>query len=217
MKMIRTFSIALFVLVSAAGHENGQTRSQSQKSKVEVGGLFSVLGIDDPQGIFKRTEVGVGGRVTYNITRQLALEAEANFFPRDYHEVRTNFTGGRLIEGLFGLKAGIRKDKFGLFGKVRPGFESSGRAEIARFPTGNGPDRQNPFGIEFIRATQLALDVGGVFELYPSRRTIVRFDFGDTIVRYPGIPFTQIPQGTVVVKTLYPNRFQFSAGVGFRF
>ena len=41
----------------------------------------------------------------------------------------------------------------------------------------------------------LLLDVGGVFELYPSRRTIVRFDFGDTIVRYPGIQFTQFPQG----------------------
>jgi len=59
--------------------------------------------------------------------------------------------------------------------------------------------------------------VGGVFELYPSRRTIVRLDFGDTIVRYPGIPFTQIPQGTIVVKSLYSNKLQFSAGVGFRF
>ena len=159
----------------------------------------------------------MGGRLSYNLNRHFALEAEVNFFPRDYRKVRSNFTGGRMTEGLFGLKAGLRKNKFGIFGKARPGFESSGRAEIARFPNGNGPDRQNPFGFEDMRATQFALDVGGVFELYPSRRTIVRFDFGDTIVRYPGIPFTQIPQGTIVVKSLYSNKPQFSAGLGFRF
>jgi hypothetical protein len=188
--------------------------------KFEVGAEFSVLGINDPHGLsdlFPRTELGLGGRVSYDVNRHFALEAEVNVFPRDYRKVRSNFTGGRMTEGLFGLKAGLRKNRFGIFGKVRPGFESSGRAEIARFPNGDGPDRQNPFGFEDRRATQLALDLGGVFEVYPSRRTIVRFDFGDTIVRYPGIQFTQIPSGTLVLETLYPSKFQFSAGVGFRF
>ena len=206
------------VTIFLAG-QNGYAQYEDQK-KFEVGAQFSVLGINDPQGlndIFPRTELGMGGRLSYNLNRHFALEAEVNFFPRDYRKVRSNFTGGRMTEGLFGLKAGLRKNKFGIFGKVRPGFESSGRAEIARFPNGNGPDRQNPFGFEDMRATQFALDVGGVFELYPSRRTIVRFDFGDTIVRYPGIPFTQIPQGTIVVKSLYSNKLQFSAGLGFRF
>jgi len=206
------------VTIFLAG-QNGYAQYEDQK-KFEVGAQFCVLGINDPQGlndIFPRTELGMGGRLSYNLNRHFALEAEVNFFPRDYRKVRSNFTGGRMTEGLFGLKAGLRKNKFGIFGKVRPGFESSGRAEIARFPNGNGPDRQNPFGFEDMRATQFALDVGGVFELYPSRRTIVRFDFGDTIVRYPGIPFTQIPQGTIVVKSLYSNKLQFSAGLGFRF
>jgi len=206
------------VTIFLAG-QNGYAQYEDQK-KFEVGAQFSVLGINDPEGlndIFPRTELGMGGRLSYNLNRHFALEAEVNFFPRDYRKVRSNFTGGRMTEGLFGLKAGLRKNKFGIFGKVRPGFESSGRAEIARFPNGNGPDRQNPFGFEDMRATQFALDVGGVFELYPSRRTIVRFDFGDTIVRYPGIPFTQIPQGTIVVKSLYSNKLQFSAGLGFRF
>jgi Outer membrane protein beta-barrel domain len=206
------------VTIFLAGR-NGYAQYEDQK-KFEVGAQFSVLGINDPRGlndIFPRTELGMGGRLSYNLNRHFALEAEVNFFPRDYRKVRSNFTGGRMTEGLFGLKAGLRKNKVGIFGKVRPGFESSGRAEIARFPNGNGPDRQNPFGFEDMRATQFALDVGGVFELYPSRRTIARFDFGDTIVRYPGIPFTQIPQGTIVVKSLYSNKLQFSAGLGFRF
>src|SRR5690242_1023103 len=199
MNMKRIFLVAHIMLAVLTGLAYGQSRLPKQ-SKLEVGAQLSVLGINDPQGLsdlFPRTELGFGGRLSYNLNRHLALEAEVNFFPRDYRKVRTNFTGGRLIEGLFGLKAGLRKNRFGAFGKARPGFESSGRAEVARFPAGNGPDPQNPFGFQDMRATQFALDVGGVFELYPSHRTIVRFDFGDTIVRYPGIQFTQIPQGTV--------------------
>lgn len=198
----------------------GEALAQSDTPKREVGVLFSVLGIDDANGLsdlFPRTEVGVGGRFSYNLKRYLALEAELNFFPRDFRKFTTNFTGGRMIEGLFGVKAGIRKKRFGVFGKFRPGFESSGGAEVPRFPNGNGPDPRNPFGFERIRATQFALDVGGVFEWYPTRRTIVRFDAGDTIVRYPNIEFIQFPQGTRVLQTVYSHKLQFSAGFGFRF
>jgi hypothetical protein len=189
-------------------------------SKFEVGVQFSVLGINDPQAlsdIFPRKEIGVGGRLSYNLNRHFALEAEGNFFPRNYRKVQSNFTGGRLIEGLFGLKAGIRKNKFGVFGKVRPGFESSGRAEMAHFPNGNGPDARNPYGFVDMRATQFALDVGGVVEFYPSRRTIIRFDAGDTIIRYPGIEFTIFPAGTRVLQTVYTHKPQFSLGFGVRF
>ena len=198
----------------------GEVLAQSETPKREVGVLFSVLGIKDANGLtdlFPRTEVGVGGRLTFDLKRYLALEAELNVFPRDFRKFTTNFTGGRMMEGLFGVKAGIRKNRFGVFGKFRPGFESSGRAEVPRFLNGNGPDPQNPFGFERIRATQFALDVGGVFEYYPSRRTIVRFDAGDTIVRYPGVEFIHFPEGSVVLKTVYSHKPQFSAGFGFRF
>jgi hypothetical protein len=194
--------------------------AQSDTPKREVGVLFSVLGIKDANGLtdlFPRTEVGVGGRFTQNLKRYLALEAELNFFPRDFRKFTTNFTGGRMMEGLFGVKAGIRKKKFGVFGKFRPGFESSGGAEVPRFLNGDGPDPRNPFGFERIRATQFALDVGGVFEFYPSRRTILRFDAGDTIVRYPGVEFIQFPQGIRIFETVYSHKPQFSVGFGFRF
>lgn len=215
----RIFLGVLLIVTGLSGLARGQS-GPSQQSKLEIGAQISVLGIEDPQSLndlFPRREVGVGGRVSYNLNSYFALEAEVNFFPRNYRQVRTNFTGGRLTQGLFGLKAGIRRNKIGIFGKVRPGFMSSGRAVIAHFPTGNGPDPQNPFGFEDMRATQFALDVGGVFELYPTRRTMLRFDVGDTIVRYPGFPFIQFPQGTVIEKALYTHKLQFSAGFGFRF
>lgn len=220
MKRILILPIALLSIAPIIALLGGEARAQSDPPKREVGVQLSVLPITDAEGlndIFPRTEVGVGGRFTYNLNRHLALESEVNFFPRDFRKFRTNLTGGRITEGLFGLKAGIRKNKFGVFGKARPGFQSSGGAEIAHFPNGDGPDRQNPFGFETIRATLFAFDVGGVVELYPSRRTIIRFDLGDTIVRYPGIQFTHFPGGSVVFETVYSHKVQFSAGIGFRF
>lgn len=215
-----------FVLLSAlmltipGGISLGQSAPRSEPSRFEAGALVSVLGIEDPNGLtdlYPRREVGVGGRFTYNLKRYLALEAELNFFPRDFRKFTTNFTGGPMLEGLAGVKAGLRRKKFGVFGKFRPGFESSGGAEVPRFLNGNGPDPRNPFGFERVRSTQFALDVGGVFEFYPSRRTIIRFDAGDTIVRYPGVELIQFPQGVPVLETVYSHKPQFSVGVGFRF
>lgn len=198
---------------------SGQT-SRTSERRLELGAAFSVLPICDPDGLcdlFPRTESGFGARASYNLNDHFAFDGEVDFFPRNYRRVVSNFTGGRVIEGLFGLRAGMRKNRLGLFAKVRPGFESSGRAEIAHFPNGNGPDAQNPFGFERVRATQFALDVGGVFEFYPSTRTIIRFDLGDTMVRYPGVQFTHLPDGTVSVKTVYSHKPQFGIGFGIRF
>jgi hypothetical protein len=220
MNQCRILLVSGLMLSIFSGAARGQAAPQSQQSKLEVGVQFSVLGITDANGLsdlFPRTELGVGGRLTYNLKRYLALEAELNFFPRNFRKFTTNFTGGRMTEGLLGVKAGIRKNKFGVFGKFRPGFESSGNAEIPHFLNGDGPDRQNPFGFKPLRATQLALDAGGVFELYPSRRTIIRFDAGDTIVRYPGVEFTHFPAGSVVHETVCSHNLQFSAGIGIRF
>lgn len=212
--------IALLSMGPSITLMRGEALAQSDTPKREVAVLVSVLGIEDANGLsdlFPRTEVGIVGRFSYNLKRYLALEAELNFFPRDFRKFTTNFTGGRMVEGLFGVKAGIRRKRFGVFGKFRPGFQSSGGATVARFPNGNGPDPRDPFGFERIRATQFALDVGGVFEFYPTRRTLVRFDAGDTIVRYPNVEFILFPQGIPVLETVYSHKPQFSAGVGFRF
>jgi hypothetical protein len=220
MKMRLISVIAIWSVGSVIALWGGEALAQSATPKCEVGALVSVLRIEDPHGLsdlFPRREVGVGGRFTYNLKSYLALEGELNFFPRDYRKVTSNFTGGRMIQGLAGVKAGLRKKKFGVFGKFRPGFESSGGAEVPRFLSGDGPDPRNPFGFERIRSTQFALDVGGVFEFYPSPRTIIRFDAGDTIARYPGVEFIQFPQGTRIFETVYSHKPQFSVGFGFRF
>ena len=205
---------------------------QDQKvRKIEVGGHISELTISDPTalevvngtliGDSKQTrhEIGVGGRFTYNLSKFIAFDSEVNFFPRNYNALRTEFTGGRVIQALAGLKAGYRSRTFGIYSKFRPGVMSSGGSTKALFPDGTGPDPRDPFGFEVRRVNLLTLDVGGVFEYYPSKRTIVRFDAGDTITRYPDIPFFQFrPTGGVpIIETIFTHRPQFTVGFSYRF
>jgi hypothetical protein len=152
--------------------------AQSNEHKFEAGVQFTTLGWSTER--FHKDRVkGGGGRFAYNFSSHFALDGEVNFLvPNHTERIRSD----HQIQGLFGLKSGIRNDRFGLFGKVRPGFAYLGSSsyEGSRLKT--------------------ALDVGGIGEYYPSKRTIVRLDVGDTMI----------------------NRFnrhslQMSIGFGFRF
>ena len=169
----------------------------------------------------RETEPGFGGRFGYNINDFLAVEAEANFFPRE-----RRLDGGREIQGLFGVKAGRHFEKVGVFGKIRPGFLSSRTSEfrdrgdtacIAIFPPPAAC-----FDKTVRRQTNLAVDIGGVIELYPTDRMIVRFDAGDTIIRLGQrsfiAPFPTSPSGVIVTAPAETtHNFQGSVGLGFRF
>jgi hypothetical protein len=206
-----TIPIALLVAV-------GDARAQSEDApKVEVGVQFSSLTLFPPRSFGDVTEPGFGGRLTYNLTDNIAVEAEGNFFP--HKNFLGEVSGGRMLQGQFGVKAGKRFEKWGIYGKVRPGVVSFG--ETVRYEL----EPQTSF--IFVRAererkTHFSTDVGGVLEFYPSRRIVARFDAGDTIIRYGEHqtiePFT-IPGQPVLVtaRAETKHNFQFSAGVGYRF
>jgi len=181
--------IFFFVLAAAAAllmvSGNAMAQSRSETPKVEIGAHYSVLRFSD----FDTSDNGVGGRVTYNLSDNFGLETEVNFFPQK----RLNFANGtsvdsRRTQGLFGAKYGIRTEKVGIFGKIRPGF--------IRFGEGS-----SPIGVS---ATEFALDIGGVLELYPTRPVALRFDVGNTLIRYGSRDFTS-------------NNLQISTGVALRF
>jgi len=81
---------------------------------------------------------------------------------------------------LLGIKSGKRFDRFGVFGKAR-------------------------MGMWYFDRGYFAADLGGVLEYYPSRRTTIRIDLGDTILFYGGTAL-----GTV-------HNFQPAIGFGYRF
>jgi hypothetical protein len=170
-----------FVLAGAASllmvpAQNAQ--AQSETPKVEIGMHYSHLRLRD----FGTGDHGVGFRLTINVTDAFGIEGEVNSFPRgrDNLAAPTGFSiGSQRVQSLFGVKYGMRSERAGIFGKIRPGF--------MRF-TENEPSI--PFIPPTPGATEFALDIGGVFELYPTRRVAFRFDIGDTIIRFGGLGFT---------------------------
>lgn len=188
---------------------------QIEPSKLEIGAQFSSLTLTEP-GI--KREVGVGGRLTYNLNKNLAIEAEGNYFPSG--STRGFIHGGNILQGQFGVKAGKRWDRFGIFAKARPGFLSFDGSYAPRLA-----GTTMVFGREvtlydhrIIRRTHFSMDLGGVVEVYPSRRVIVRFDAGDTVIRYgphDELDFSHSPEFFRAPGRTTHN-FQFSAGVSFR-
>jgi hypothetical protein len=196
---------------------SAQVRAQTPISKVEVGTQVTSLTILNPNGFGDATELGFGARITYNFNRQIAVEAETNLFP--HKNVFQGVLGeGRAVQMQFGVKAGQRFRKFGVFGKVRPGLLSVGEVFSAQPGSTTVFFGETLLNSHIGRKTHFTTDVGGVLELYPSERMVVRFDGGDTIVRYgPHFDFdyTNYPQ-LIRQPAQVKHNFQFSAGVGFR-
>lgn len=191
--------IPLFIITVLAN-------SQSPEKKVEVGVQSTSLTIFYPDFGGDTTQPGFGGRVTYNINRSIAAEAEINLFPQ---KGGFGLGGGRAIQGQFGAKVGKRFEKLGIFAKARPGFLSI--SDVFSFDP-----NVLPFFLRMHRETHFTIDIGGVLELYPSKRTLVRFDAGDTIIRYGSqLGFSTGPQ-VVTLPSKIKHNFQFTAGMGFR-
>ena len=205
---MRTLTILLIALLSFTS----VAVAQSKKDKIEIGVQSTSLTIFPPDSPFDETTGGVGGRVTYNFNRSIAAEAEINFFPQK----QLVFTAdGSAIQAQFGVKVGKRFEKWGVFGKVRPGFISVDRV-ITFVPGSQLPTF--PFNAKIERENFFTTDFGGVLELYPSSRVVVRFDAGDTVMRHPA-RFLPLGFGGPVVQVRppkYSHNFQFTAGVGFR-
>jgi len=187
--------------------------AQQEVPKFEVGAQFSVLGRragDDA------TSIGGGVRLTFNVNRYLALEGELNYFPS------AGFNDVRRFQGQFGVKSGLRFDRFGVFGKVRPGFiDTKSRFRTCSLCPPGVVCAQLCMPVEFnVADTGFSLDVGGVLEFYPSKRITVRFDAGDTIVNREGGVLV-FPLNTPVFALSGSNfathNLQLGAGVGFRF
>ena len=214
---------------AGAGDDDPQTSGAESAHRFEIGAQFSSLALrlspesfGFPFGSFDagtNTEAGVGGRVGYNLNDNIALEAEGNFYPR--RSFSNSTTGGYPTQMQFGVKAGKRYEHFGIFAKARPGFIS-----FSRVATRTGTEtfvfngETLIFGtFEDRRRTNFSMDVGGVLEMYPTRRIFTRFDAGDTIIRYGqrDVMGLLLPSNSATISSEITHNFQFTAGIGLRF
>ena len=86
----------------------------------EIGTQYSnislpVLSSQCSSGSCRKNLSGVGLNFDYNLTRGVAFDSTLNFIPGQQG-------AQAMTQGLFGIKMGGRFDRFGLFGKIRPGF-----------------------------------------------------------------------------------------------
>ncbi len=146
---------------------------------------------------------GIGFDYGYRLLRYLYFDSQLNFFPSGGSD------GKPTMEGLFGAKVGHQGKTWGFFGKVRPGF-------IYYESAWTGGEKPT-----FASLNRFALDTGGVFEVYPSRRSTLRLDVGTTMVRYlrdyPNPRLSQL--GSLQSPDYYVNQgnFQISSGYTVRF
>jgi hypothetical protein len=160
---------------------------------------------------FDATDIGFGGRFSWNPIGLVGLESELSFYPQDFTDSQP-FSGARL-EGLFGATIGPVVGALRPFAKVRGGFLNVREASrpfacILIFPP--------PLACQLGAGSTLpAFDIGGGLELFPSRRTFVRVDVGDRILKYPGTVLDA--NGVVRSDSFSSHDFRFAAGAGVRF
>jgi hypothetical protein len=216
-----------FRLLNPEKNENENKAVATKPHRLTVGAQFASLSVSVHDRFFGGlsapfdfrdilTSIGFGGRLTYDVNDHVAVEGEGNFFPDSSQTSNRGRSGGRILQGQFGVKVGKRFRRFGIFGKARPGVVSFGRTvKIDRV------DTSQAFPIVTLReqrSSYFSTDLGGVLEFYPSRRIVTRFDAGDTLIRYGA---TRVPVSfTTTIENVPPateHNFQFSAGVGIRF
>jgi Outer membrane protein beta-barrel domain len=122
-----------------------------------------------------RVEPGFGGYTSYKLRSVFYLDGDLLYYPRGTNSSGPH-DGGEILQTLVGVKGGIRRNHFGFFGKVRPGFDNYSKA-LAGFAFDQST---GAFTSSYSRATNFVLDLGGIIEFYPAERSTLRLEVGDT-------------------------------------
>jgi hypothetical protein len=202
---MKTF-IAMALLCTTAS-------AQSVSNKMEAGVLLSgtflkEIGTRDV-GV-GTSAVGFGGRFVHKALPYTDFETDILIWPNN------QATAGTWIQGLFGVKIGKRFDRAGFFVKVRPGFMHFRKDPFGASKPGPGP---GPLMTgNWASSTEASADLGGVIEYYTSRGVILRFDLGDTVLRYGrrSVVLTQL-QPPIERGGFTTHNWQGSFGLSFPF
>jgi hypothetical protein len=186
--------------------------------RYEVGAEFMYLRLHPYTITYNR--FGFGTRFTLNLNKSFAIDSEWSYTPAA-RPVISGFDGGRTTQAFVGLKAGKRMDKVGIFFKLRPGFITNSNVFKSQNLAVSDPSRGGqPLEI-FGRRFDPLLDTGAVFEIYPSKHWVLRYDVSDTLIFYrhglQTFGFLPAPV-TVTQEPGYRSaNLHLSAGISYRF
>lgn len=180
------------------------TAQSARTATIEAGPEISEIYLPiDPVGSVDY-QAAVGAVFAINVRRYIGIDTSISITPTA-PGTATSLAGGRMTQFSAGIRAGTSRGRFRIYAKLRPGFVSFGSVI-----TGVGP--APTFQFFRGRLTEPSLDVGGIAQVDLSRRFSLRYEAGDTIIRYGsrtvrlGLPPTP-PEIT--------HNFQF--GIGFMF
>ena len=160
----------------------------------QVGVHYSAVSQEYPD----QSRSGVGGFVVYSPVAWLGVDASTSFF---FSEP----IGGSAWQLLAGPRVGAAWNDLAIFGRVRPGFvrfsERFGKPNIACILIFPPPEAC------LAPHTNFAFDLGGTVELPLNASTLLRFDLGDTLIRYDRNGLGDE----------WMHNLQFAGGVGWRF
>jgi hypothetical protein len=157
--------------------------------------------------------VGFGARVSYNISPILAWEVEGDFFST-YSATGTQ-RGGREFLILGGPRAELHRHRVSFFLKPQPGL--LGSSNVIRIQTSKLPSGGTLFNIfGGGHRNDLALDLGGGVELNTSRRTFLRFDVSEMLLRYADRLYGPSSGPQIAVPGVIGNSILVTAGLSRR-
>lgn len=224
-----TFASCLFVF----GARATQAQDFADSAKWEIGGHYATLNLPSQCTTSSGCQTlnnGFGGNLTYNFSSWLGIDTEMNFFGANGNQ-STETTGGRVTEGLFGFRLGPTTRRWGLYSVVRPGFvnfgsvlgqpqpattssfftqaAATGAPQITARIAYQVPESSDPVAmLGLTSATYFAFNYGEAIEYRPTRHAALRFDIGDTIVKYPG---------STIGTPLHQHNFEISEAIIIRF
>lgn len=184
--------LAFVLLLPAAGHAQ----------ELQAGVSYTLLSLSYPDQIPN----GFGGWVSWDLVDASAdpsltvgLDAALNVFPEDHPII------GRQVQLVGGVRGGLRTNRLRALGRIRPGvvtfserFIAPDTVCIAIVPT---PEEC------LVDERNFAVDAGVTLEWLTSERLVLRFDLGDTLIRF----------NREARDASWTNNLQFAAGAGWRF
>ena len=192
----------------AAGAQGGA--ASGPPGRVELGLHLSWLRQSD----LETMPTGFGGRVTFDVTRWLGLEADVTLFPKDNYTISNaaafvpeySITTHRSrTTGVFGARLGARSDRLGVFALARPGFTRLSVGDVEC----DGPGCAIILLVKPTYRTEFAFDYGGAVEFYFPSGATVRVDALDTVIGHRSLapPCTDCTTHNLTLR----------AGIGVRF
>ena len=178
----------LSIIVFLAGHT---AYAEDDETSFDASLQIAVL---DMRGNLGEKPLGVGGRLGYQLTSLLCLDAGLVHFPED---PSGNF--GETL-GLGGIRIGKRYEKLGVFAKARAGgINFGGRA----------------FNMRLSDRTHAAFDVGAMLEYYAKKNFFARLDIGDCIIPFGNTTFRS--EEGQLMRLATKHNLLLELGIGFCF